>query len=151
MRVLGGGSIWPLAGGGAVQAAFAVVVVAGQAVITEQVACAVVLVGDAVAACAGGLAKAQQTVVAGFAAVGAAGAGAGYVAGAGAAVAVGVVLEGGGVCRGVGGGGSGKADVPSSRAVLHGPAGGGLSQPCSRSRIIRWDQNKIRNLLPNKQ
>ena len=44
--VFGGGGVWPLAGGGAVQAAFAVVVVAGQAV-TEQVACAVVLVGDA--------------------------------------------------------------------------------------------------------
>ena len=71
--VFGGGGVWPLAGGGAVQAAFAVVVVAGQAV-AEQVACAVVLVGDAgagaVAACAGGLAEAQQAVVAGFAAVG---------------------------------------------------------------------------------
>ena len=44
--VFGGGGVWPLAGGGAVQAAFAVVVVAGQAV-AEQVACAVVLVGDA--------------------------------------------------------------------------------------------------------
>ena len=108
--VFGGGGVWPLAGGGAVQAAFAVVVAAGQAV-TEQVACAVVLVGDAgaggVAACAGG--------------------GAGHVAGAGLAVAVGVVLEGGGVgsvgCRG-----SGEAGDAAGGAVLHGPAGGGLGE-----------------------
>ena len=129
--VFSGGGVGSPAGGGAVQAAFAVVVVAGQAV-TEQVACAVVLVGDAgagaVAAGAGGLAEAQQAVVAGFAAVGAAGAGAGYVAGAALSVAVGVVLEGGGVCRGVGGGGSGEAGDAAGGAVLHGPGAGLLGE-----------------------
>ncbi len=100
VRVAGGGGVRALACLAALQAALAVVVVLVQAV-ALQIACGVVLVGDAGAgACAGaagGLLEAQEFVVAAFCAVAAGGGGSGAFALAAGEVAVGVVLVGGGV------------------------------------------------------
>ena len=100
VRVAGGGGVWALACLAALQAALAVVVVLVQAV-GLQVACGVVLVGDAgvggAAGAGAGLAEAQEFVVAAFCAVAAGGGGSGAFALAAGEVAVGVVLVGGGV------------------------------------------------------
>ncbi len=84
VRVAGGGGVRALACLAALQAALAVVVVVVQAV-ALQIACGVVLVGDAGAGAAraagAGLAEAQEFVVAGVGAVSAGGGGSGAFAG----------------------------------------------------------------------
>ncbi len=93
--VAGGGGVRALAGLAALQATLAVVVVVVQAV-ALQIACGVVLVGDAGAGAAraagAGLAEAQEFVVAGVGAVSAGGGGSCAFALAAGEVAVGVVL-----------------------------------------------------------
>ncbi len=72
--IAGGGGVRALAGLAALQATLAVVVVVVQAV-ALQIACGVVLVGDAGAGAVGGLLEAQEFVVAAFCAVAAGGGG----------------------------------------------------------------------------
>ncbi len=129
--VAGGGGVRALACLAALQAALAVVVVVVQAV-GLQIACGVVLVGDAGAGAAraagAGLAEAQEFVVAAFCAVAAGGGGACAFALAAGEVAVGVVLVGGAVLCIAAGAGLGEGAQAPGAVVAGAPGGGALGE-----------------------
>ena len=129
--VAGGGGVRTLAGLAALQATLAVVVVVVQAV-ALQIACGVVLVGDAgaggAAGAGAGLAEAQEFVVAAFCAVAAGGGGSGPFALAAGEVAVGVVLVGGAVLCMAAAAGFGEGAQAPGAVVAGAPGGGALGE-----------------------